>query len=582
MKEQINQALVTAIRHRIDVAAGRVPADLVLKNGTIVDVYTGQLLKGDVAIVADKIAAIGGTYHGEREVDVSGKFLAPGLIDSHIHIESAYVTPAEMEKIMVPNGTSTIIADPHEIVNVAGIAGLNYMIKAAKHTQLDVKYMLPSCVPATEMEHSGARVDAADMLEPLANPEVFGLAEFMDFPSVIAAKPATIAKIAAAHQAGKLIDGHSPQVTDKALNAYVTAGIHTEHECSTVAEMNERISRGMYVFLREGSICHNLTTLLKGVTPQNMRRCTFCCDDVQAKTIMEEGHLNKHLRMAVAAGLDPVSAITMASLNAAECFNLADRGALAPGLRADVVVFDDLKDFNVSDVFLQGKHVAHAGEFLVTTPAEPVPAALQSSLDLGDYSLKLPLKNGRIHAVGVIPNEALTKDKVMQVAQSATGEFKFDAAIDAIKLAVIERHHHTGSHAVGVLADYGLKRGAIAITIGHDAHNLIVAGTNDADMNAAIEALKQLGGGAVLVEDGQVLAQVELPIGGLMSTKSAKEVTAELQEFDRVAQKLGVHATIDPIMTLSFMSLEVIPELKLTDMGLFDVTQFKFVDINAD
>lgn len=569
------------LKNRIDVAAGRKQADLVLKNGTIVDVYNGRLMKGDVAVVDGKIAGVGQDYHGEVQVDVSGKFLAPGLIDSHVHVESAYVTPKEISKITVPNGTSTIIADPHEIVNVAGIDGLNYMLAAAENTALDIKYMLPSCVPATEMEHAGARLDANQMKQPFLNKQILGLAEFMDFPSVIAGDDAALAKITAAHAAGKLIDGHSPQITGKQLNAYVSAGIHTEHECSTVAEMHDRISRGMYVFLREGSICHNLLPLLKGVNARNMRRCTFCCDDIQAKDIIEKGHINYHLKLAVKAGLAAVDAITMASLNAAECFNLSDRGALAPGLRADIVVFDDLVEFNVADVYLAGKHVAQNGEYLPKEAPIPVPQKLQASVNIGKYNLDLPLKTGKVHAVGVLANEALTKDCVMQVATN-DGQFVFDEKIDAVKLAVIERHHCTGSFAVGILANYGLKHGAIAITIAHDAHNLIVAGTNDADMHAAVAALQKRGGGAVLVNDGKVQAFVPLQIGGLMSTASATTLTNQLAAFDEAAQKQGVHANIDPIMTLSFMSLEVIPELKLTDMGLFDVTQFKFVDINAE
>ncbi|TWW13371.1 adenine deaminase [Dellaglioa algida] len=572
------------LKKLIDVAAGRLPADLVLTNGKIIDVYNARLMDGDVAIVDGVIAGIGDHYNGKTVVDIHGQFISPGFIDPHIHVESAYVSPEEFGRLMTPHGTTTVMADPHEIVNVAGLTGLDYMINAAKETALDIQYMLPSCVPATKMENSGAVISAGDMIEPLTSGETKGLAEFMDFPGVINAESDILDKLLVATNLNKRIDGHSPQVYGKDLNAYIAAGIQNDHECSTLEELQDRLSRGMYVFLREGSVTHNLRTLLKGVTPNNSRRTVLCGDDVQAKTIIEKGHLDNSLKICVEEGVDPLVAIQMATLNTAECCELKDRGAVAPGLRADLAIINDLTEMTVSSVYIAGEKVAEAGSYLLETKSYPIDS-VQSSVHLANFSqdkLVLPLTSNRVHAIEVIPNEAITLDREIDVNRDAAGNFVYDSSIPVAKISVIERHHETGNIFTGVLKDYGIKEGAIAISIAHDSHNLITAGTNDQDMALAVTALKDIQGGMVLTKNNQVLMSIPLPIGGLMSDQSGEWVTAQLEKFNEVAYKeLGINHNVDPVMTLSFMSLAVIPELKITDMGLVNVSRFEFEDVSV-
>ncbi|MHC9531991.1 adenine deaminase [Dellaglioa sp. L3N] len=573
-----------SLKKLIDVAAGRLPADLVLTNGKIVDVYNARLISGDVAIVDGIIAGIGGQYTGKSVVDVHGQFISPGFIDPHIHVESAYVSPEEFGRLMTPHGTTTVMADPHEIVNVAGLAGLDYMINAAKETALDIQYMLPSCVPATKMENSGAVISAADMVDPLMHDETKGLAEFMDFPGVINAESDVLDKLLVAKNLNKRIDGHSPQVYDKELNAYVAAGIQNDHECSTLEEMQDRLSRGMYVFLREGSVTHNLRTLLKGVTPNNSRRTVLCGDDVQAKTIIEKGHLDNSLKICVEEGLDPLVAIQMATLNAAECCELKDRGAVAPGLRADLVVISDLNNMTVSSVYIFGEKIAENGNYLLETKKYLIDS-VQSSVHLTNFSqnkLRLALTSNRVHAIEVIPNEAITIDREIDVSRDDAGDFIYNPSIPVAKISVIERHHETGNIFTGVLKDYGIKEGAIAVSIAHDSHNLITTGTNDRDMALAITTLKDIQGGMVLTKNNKVLMSIPLPIGGLMSDQSGEWISEKLKKFNEVAYKeLGINDNVDPVMTLSFMSLAVIPELKITDMGLVNVSRFEFEDVSV-
>ena len=572
------------LKKLVDVAAGRLPADLVLTNGKIVDVYNARLMDGDVAIVDGVIAGIGGHYNGKTVVDIHGQFISPGFIDPHIHVESAYVSPEEFGRLMTPHGTTTVMADPHEIVNVAGLTGLDYMINAAKETALDIQYMLPSCVPATKMENSGAVISAGDMIEPLTSGETKGLAEFMDFPGVINTESDILDKLLVATNLNKRIDGHSPQVYGKDLNAYIAAGIQNDHECSTLEELQDRLSRGMYVFLREGSVTHNLRTLLKGVTPNNSRRTVLCGDDVQAKTIIEKGHLDNSLKICVEEGVDPLVAIQMATLNTAECCELKDRGAVAPGLRADLAIISDLTEMTVSSVYIAGEKVAEAGSYLLETKSYPIDS-VQSSVHLANFSqdkLVLPLTSNRVHAIEVIPNEAITLDREIDVNRDAAGNFVYDSSIPVAKISVIERHHETGNVFTGVLKDYGIKEGAIAISIAHDSHNLITAGTNDQDMALAVTALKDIQGGMILTKNNQVLMSIPLPIGGLMSDQSGEWVTTQLEKFNEVAYKeLGINHNVDPVMTLSFMSLAVIPELKITDMGLVNVSRFEFEDVSV-
>lgn len=567
----------------IDVAAGRKKADLVLKNGKIVDVYQQKTMEGDVAIVNGLIAGIGETYEGVETIDVAGKYITPGLIDPHMHVESAYVTPEEFGRLLTPLGTTTVMADPHEIVNVKGLAGLQYMVEAAKHTALDIQYMLPSCVPATNLENAGATITASDMYEPLKDGSTAGLAEFMDFPGVIQAQDAVIDKILTAKALDKRIDGHAPMVEGKDLNAYIAAGIENDHECSTIAELENRISRGMYVFLREGSVTQNLRTLLKGVTRENLRRCVLSGDDVQAKTMLEKGHLDNAIRICIEEGLTPLQAIQMATLNAAECCELKDRGAVAPGLRADLLVVNDLESFDVAQTYIEGKLVAENGAYsLPMTRADA--SNMENSIHLEDFSidkLALPLDSGQARTIEVIQNEVLTNEAIIDVKHDNDGLFVYQPKADVTKIAIVERHQMTGNVFVGLLKNYGIKKGAIAISIAHDSHNLVVTGTNDADMASAIEALQKQDGGVVLVNNEEVIAAMPLPIAGLMSNSTGEEVTEQMRLVNEAAYKvLGISEEVDPIMTLSFMSLSVIPTLKITDLGLVNVSEAKFVSVS--
>lgn len=568
----------------IDVAAGRKQADLVLKNGKIVDVYQGSILTGDVAIVDGKIAGIGEVYDGKEIVDVKGKYIAPGFIDPHIHVESSYVTPEEFGRLLVPHGTTTVMADPHEIVNVAGLKGLDYMIEAAGHTALDIQYMLPSCVPATNMENAGAVLNASDMVAPLEEGKAEGLAEFMDFPGVIQANDRVLEKLLVAKNMNKRIDGHSPMVSGKELNAYIAAGVENDHECSTIEELQARISRGMYVFLREGSVTQNLRTLLKGVTPQNARRCVLCGDDVQAKTILEKGHLDNSVRICVEENVDPIQAIQMATINTAECCKLDDRGAVAPGLKADLVIFSDLNNLVVELTYIDGKLVAEQGKYVVPFTRADI-TSVQSSVHISDFSkkkLRLKLDSNKARAIEVVQTEALTNEAIVEVERDEAGEFVYNPEKPVAKIAVIERHNNTGNVFVGLLKDYGIQKGAIGISIAHDSHNLIVTGTNDEDMAVVVETLKKQDGGVVLVDNGEVLCSMALPVGGLMSNLSGEEVVEQQEKVNEVARKtLGIAKNVDPIMTLGFMSLAVIPTLKITDLGLVDVTKFEFVPVSV-
>lgn len=573
----------TLLKKLINVAAGRIPADLVIKNCKVVDVYNASVIKGDIALCAGLIAGVG-QYDGYSEIDANGQYAAPGFIDSHIHIESSYVSPEELGRLIVPHGTTTIIADPHEITNVCGLSGLEYMIEASKGTALDVKWMLPSCVPATPFEHAGAVIAAEDMAPVMGRGEILGLGEFMNFPGVINAESGVLDKLIVAINNGKPIDGHSPGVAGNALNAYVSAGIHTDHECTTVEEMRDRLSRGMYVLMRQGSACHNLSELLKAVTPLNSRRCLLCSDDRQPKTILSDGHLDNHLRICSSAGIDPVIAIQMASLNAAECFGLKDRGAIAPGLRADIVLMDNLSDFNVKKVFIAGREVAADGKYLLPVINHDI-SATKGRFRVKDFSkdkLKLTIHSDKAHVITVISGGVVTGNETAEIKRDENGDFVYDPSKDIVKIAVVERHQDTGNVAVALLKGYGMKRGAIALSIAHDSHNIIVVGVSDDDMAFAVQKLIDQDGGIVIVNGQNVLERLPMPIAGLMSDQSGKWVDEKLTRIHQTAiDTLGVNDNLEPVMLLCFMALPVIPELKLTDMGLFDVNKFDFIAIEA-
>lgn len=573
-----------SLKKLIDVAVGRVPADVVIQNCKVVNVFSGEIQEGNIAISDGQIAGIG-EYEGKDVIDAQGRYATPGFIDSHIHIESSYLSPEELGRLLVPHGGTTIMADPHEIANVCGEAGLVYMVEAGKRTALDIKYELPSCVPATPFEHAGAVLDAREIEKLIPKNEFVGLGEFMNFPGVLSTDDDVMDKLVAAKKQGKWVDGHGSGLSGHALNAYVAAGILADHECMTLEDMKERLDRGMYIMLRQGSACHNLRTMLKGVTPENSRRCVLCSDDRQPKTILQEGHLDNHLRICVEEGVDPVTAIRMATINAAECFGLKDRGAIAPGYRADIVLVDDLKEFHVNRVWIEGKLVAEEGSYLPEIAKYDI-SSVKGSVVLKDFSkekFKMHLKSNKVNVIGVLPGGVVTEKLTAKITLDESGEFVFNPDEDIVKVAVLERHKETGNVACGFLKGYGIREGAVALSIAHDSHNLIVVGVSDEEMECAVKALVEQEGGIVLVKDGKVIESMPMPIAGLMSDQSGEWVDAKLTAIhDKAYLELGVSKEVEPVMTLCFMSLIVIPAVKLTDTGLFDVTTFSFIPVEMN
>lgn len=569
----------------IDVAAGRKKADLVLKNAKIVDVFQAKILTGDIAISDGYIAGIGESYQGVEERNYTGKYVAPGFIEAHIHIESSYVSPEEFSRVFIPRGMTTILADPHEIVNVAGLKGLDYMVNAAKNAKMDVRYMMPPCVPATNFETSGADLYADDMEDALKTGEVDGLAELMNFPGVINADDKMIDEILMAKKYGARIDGHAPQVVGKDLNAYIAAGPANDHECSTLEEAEERLARGMYLLLREGSVTQDLRKLLPIVNTANSRRCLLSGDDVQAKTAINKGHLDNSIRICIDEGLNPITAIQMATLNPAEYCGLNDRGAIAPGRRADMVVFESLEDFAVEETYILGEKLSQGNEYLGEVNYYPIDS-VESSMHVKDFTrekLQLHLNSDKVRAIGVVPGEVLTTEEHVTVRRDGDDNFVYNDQEDVTKIVVVERHHNTGNVNVNLLSGYGIKAGAIAISIGHDSHNIIATGTNDDDIFMAINELIKQEGGAVVVKDEKVISRMELKIAGLMCNLPAEKMIAQQDALDEaVHEELGVPDNVNPVMTLSFMPLAVIPKLKITDKGLVDVEKNAFVSNELD
>jgi adenine deaminase len=564
------------------VARGDEAADLVLRNGRVINVFTAEIVEADVAIAGDRIVGVGAGYSGRDEVDLGGRYVCPGLIDSHVHIESSMVNPAQFARAVVPRGTTTVVADPHEIANVAGLDGIRYMLDASEQLALTVYANLPSCVPATHMGTAGAELNAQDLIALSDRPRVLGLAEFMNVPGLVLGMPEAVAKVEAFRD--RVIDGHAPGISGKWLQAYVGAGPGSDHECTSREEMMEKLRLGVVVLIRESTGAKNLRALLPAVTPQNSRRCAFCTDDRHPADLLDEGHIDHLIRLAVREGLPPVTAIQMATLNAAEWFRLRDRGAVAPGRRADLVVFSDLRDFQPEMVFSGGHLVATAGGPAGDWP-EPQPdaAAVRASVRVDwerlDFAIHAPTAPSSVVArvIGIVPDQIIT-EHLQQEMSVRDGQVLPDPQRDILKMAVIERHRGTGNVGLGFVHGLGLRRGALAGSVGHDAHNLIVAGCDDSSMMTAARAVGDLGGGLVVAAGEEVLATVPLPIAGLMSDQPLATVRVAMDGLVDAAASLGSRLR-DPFMTLGFLALEVIPALKLTDRGLVDVERFDFVPL---
>jgi len=575
---------IEMLKKRIDVAAKRIPADLVIKNGKVVNVFTREILQEDVAIVDGYIAGTG-TFEGNETVDASGKYVVPGFIDGHVHIESAMVTPPEFSNVVLPHGVTTIVADPHEIANVAGTDGIDFMLKASEDIPLEVLFMLPSCVPATPFENAGATLEHADLEPYYSHPRVIGLGEVMDYPSVLYKDDKMIAKIMGALVKNRHIDGHASGIGAEGLNVYMAAGIRTDHECVTAEEALDRLRKGMYVMLREGSAAKDLISLLGAVNEQNARRCLFVTDDKHLDEIMEEGSIDFNIKTAIREGLDPLLAIQMATLNAAECFGLKTKGAIAPGCEADLVLLHDLETVAIDRVFKRGKLVAKNGSVIRTAKASaPPPPIITDSVNIVPVSpedLQVHISEGNMaNIIGIKPKMIVTNHLVEEV-DVVDGHFRPNPEKDQLKIAVIERHYRTGNIGLGIIKGLGMKSGAIASTVAHDSHNIVAAGTNDEDLLEAIRRTAEMKGGLAVVEGGKMIASLPLPVAGLMSDLSYKTVNAQTQQLNQALEKIGCSMAFNPFITLAFLSLPVIPELKLTDTGLFDVKTFRHIDIEA-
>lgn len=559
------------------VARGEAPADIVLKGGFVFNSFTGEWETGDVAIAGTTIAGIG-IYSGQKEIDVTGKYVTPGLMDAHLHIESTMVAPRELAKILLLNGVTTIFADPHEIANVLGCAGIELMLAETEDMPLDVFFMLPSCVPATDMETGGAVLTAAK-LEPLVSHErVLGLGEMMNYPGTICGADAVLDKLALT--GCTLCDGHAPGVSGKALNAYLAAGITSDHEATTADEALEKLRRGAYLMLREASGAHNLLDLLPAVTPLNCRRCCLATDDRHLDELVSEGSINYLIEIGAAHGYAVEQLLQMATLNTAERFRLYDRGALAPGYKADICVFDNLVNFQPQLVIKNGAVIVNKQKLLwQSTPLLSAPANTMRLENVHKQQLQIPARPGKkARVIRIVPEQIWTEADYM-LPEVQAGFVVSDTRRDILKLAVWERHGGNGNTGVGLVHGFGLKRGALASTVAHDSHNLIVVGADDRDMLAAAVALQEVGGGLAVVADGEVKALLPLPLAGLMSDQNTEFVQHKLQQLHFWAAELGVPENVNAFNCLSFLALPVIPRLRLSDKGLVDVDRFALVDL---
>ncbi len=574
----------------ISAAKGDSLPDLVLKGATIVNVFTEQLQTADIAVANGFIAGIG-SYKGQREIDLSGKFLVPGFIDAHMHLESSLITPWEYEKAVLPRGTTAVIADPHELANVAGTEGIDFLMSSSADLLMHVYFTLPSCVPASPLDEPGHKLNAADLLPYYERPNVLGLAEVMNAPGVISRDADLMQKIADAEACGKHVDGHAPHLSGPGLSAYIAAGITTDHECSNADEALEKLSLGQWIMIREGTAAKNLESLIPLCQEPYCQRCMFVTDDRHPEELLHEGHMDAIIRKAVSLGVSPITAIKMCTYNTAKCFGLKQYGAIAPGYRADLAVIGSLKDIDVQQVFVGGEQVALRGSLCSEAQRphtkcgrEEYPAVWNSFHMSSVKPECFEVKNlkQRLRVIGLVPHELLTEEIIEEITPEQLANNGIDTSKDIIKAAVLERHHHTDHVGIGFLKGYGLKNGAIAASVAHDAHNLITAGTNHTDMAIAAERVRMLGGGLVVAAQGRVLAELALPIGGIISDLPIEQVNDAMTRLKKAAAELGVSNDIDPFMTLSFASLPVIPKLRLNGRGLIDVKRMEIADISLD
>lgn len=554
----------------IRVARGEEPADIVFKNATYLNVFSNDFCHGDIAVSDGLIAGIG-SYHGSEEVDVSGKFVCPGFIDAHIHLESSMVSPAEFARAVVRHGTTTIITDPHEIANVMGVDGIRYMLEATEELPIDVHFMLPSCVPATPMDESGCSLDYL-AIDPLyEHPRVLGLAEMMNYVGVINGDSEVISKILASQAHHKKIDGHAPELSGADLNAYIAAGVYSDHESNTYQNALEKLQLGQFIMIREGTAARNLRALLPLLNQQYYSRCMFATDDKHPLDLLQGGHIDHIIREAIACGTDPIIAIKVASHQAARYFLMNNKGAIAPGYLADLVVFDNFRHFHIEQVYKRGHCVFANDAVSPFAPPAVDPVLSRRAHDTFRIAPVTPqqLAAGDLPVIGLVAGEIITQNLGRAEAP--------DPDRDLLKIAVAERHHNTGHIGLGYVKGYGLRQGAVATSIAHDSHNIIAVGTNNDDLAFAINRIAELRGGIAVVDGGKILAELPLPVAGLMSDAPLEEVNDLLEQAKAAAHRLGVSAGIDPFMTLSFMSLPVIPSLKITTRGVFDVEQWKYI-----
>lgn len=568
----MSQSAQEKMHRLIEVAAGRAPADVVLKNAAYVNVFSGELLHGDIAICGQVVAGIG-KYQGLQELDMAGKVVCPGFMDAHIHLESSLVRPAELSRGLLPHGTTLVVTDPHEIANVMGTDGIEYMLESTAGLPIEVRFVLPSCVPATPYEEAGAVLNAEDLRPLYEADRVVGLAEMMNSFGVVHQDPVVLQKLIDAQELDVAIDGHAPNLTGAELCAYTAAGVGSDHECATAEEGMEKLRMGQYIMIREGTAARNLEALAPLLKTRGAHRCVFCTDDKHPSDLLEKGHIDDILRQAVNLyGIDPIVAVQAATIQTAQAFGLKHRGAIAPGYLADLTVVEDLQSFRVCDVFCKGKQWVTDGT--LTDFADPVvdpwlEEHAEHTWNLPPVTAERFATHSKLGIIGMVDGQILTTDEGLAD--------RVDVSKDILKIAVLERHKGTGHVGLGYLHGYGLTTGAVATSISHDSHNLIVVGATDEEMALAAQTIVEMGGGIAVVQGDQVLAKVPLAIAGLMSKLPLREVNEDLENAKEQAHRLGVGAGIDPFMTLSFMSLPVIPSLRLTTKGVFDVTHQKFI-----